>query len=125
MWKWNESAFELTLVENNSKKEVDIKKLSKEEVDRLQKEPYFYKRGILFKLKENDIDDLSIIERDLRKINNPLIEETEIKEPFIYSNVSFFIYCLENKKIPIQPTHERFKLFSNTYFELFFELYNN
>ena len=121
----NDAAFELTLVENNSKKEVDIKKLSKEEVDRLQKEPYFYKRGILFKLKENDIDDLSIIERDLRKINNPLIEETEIKEPFIYSNVSFFIYCLENKKIPIQPTYERFKSFSNTYFELFFEFYNN
>ena len=95
----NGAAFELTL---NSKKEVVIKKLSKEEVDRLQKESYFYKGGIpiTFKLKENDIDDLSIIERALRKMNNFSIEETEIKDPFIYSNVSFFIYCLENKKIP-------------------------
>ena len=47
----NDAAFELTLVENNSKKEVDIKKLSKEEVDRLQKEPYFYKGGILITFK--------------------------------------------------------------------------
>ena len=123
----NDAAYELTLVKNNIK--VVKKKLSKEEVARLQKEPYFYKGGILiiFKLNENDIDDefLNIIERDLRKINNFEIEETEIKEPFIYPNVSFFIYCLENKKIPIQPTYERFKSFSNTYFELFFEFYNN
>ena len=122
----NDAAHELTLIKKNSKKKVVIKKLSKEEVARLQKESYFYK-GIIFKLNENDIDDefLNIIERDLRKINNFEIEETEIKEPFIYPNVSFFIYCLENKKIPIQQINEGFKSFSNTYFELFFEFYNN
>ena len=91
----NDAAFELTLVENNSKKEVDIKKLSKEEVDRLQKESYFYMGRILFKLKKNDIDDLSIIERALRKINKP---NKYVVSAYDNDNDIFFDFAHTNSK---------------------------